>query len=293
MTLPCEPTEAGPAPCTTQRKWLFNAVDHREVCMAGSAAGLAAAFGAPIGGVLFSLEEASTHWSRKTIWVSGAGWQRGGLVQCRRVPPNHSGDGMWGSSGDGCGSVPAASVPLSAASWHLQPPLARPDAGLLWLRPVSAPLWVSPPLPAPPCPAPQRCFLCAIAATFTLSQLHPRAASGMLQLRGLYSLTNIQWLFQMGFIILASAGGGLLGAVFNLLRIRLRKARSRQQGAAAVLWGSAAVALLTVLCMALLPKYFGRCLEVPQEWGTDNVVRQQWWVPLPALAWLGCGPPAA
>ncbi len=27
-----------------------------------------AAFGAPVGGVLFSMEEACTHWSRKVAW---------------------------------------------------------------------------------------------------------------------------------------------------------------------------------------------------------------------------------
>ena len=45
-----------------------NDADHREIISAGAAAGLAAAFGAPIGGVIFSWEEASTFWSTKVTW---------------------------------------------------------------------------------------------------------------------------------------------------------------------------------------------------------------------------------
>jgi chloride channel 7 len=42
--------------------------DHREFISAGTSAGISAAFGAPVGGVLFAMEEACSFWSKKTGW---------------------------------------------------------------------------------------------------------------------------------------------------------------------------------------------------------------------------------
>ncbi|KAL1839801.1 hypothetical protein VTJ49DRAFT_1175 [Mycothermus thermophilus] len=51
-------------------KYRRNASKTREVLSACAAAGVAVAFGSPIGGVLFSLEEMSSHFPLKTLWRS-------------------------------------------------------------------------------------------------------------------------------------------------------------------------------------------------------------------------------
>lgn len=47
---------------------LYSDLERRDILSAGAGAGIAAAFGAPIGGVLFSMEEAATYWSKKVAW---------------------------------------------------------------------------------------------------------------------------------------------------------------------------------------------------------------------------------
>ena len=45
-----------------------NSEDRRNFISAGAAAGIASAFGAPVGGLLFAMEEVSSFWKNKLSW---------------------------------------------------------------------------------------------------------------------------------------------------------------------------------------------------------------------------------
>ena len=66
---------------TSMFKRFRNPKDKRDFVTAGVSVGVAAAFNAPIGGLLFAFEEVASFWQQSLGWqVGGSGSVKGGLV---------------------------------------------------------------------------------------------------------------------------------------------------------------------------------------------------------------------
>lgn len=119
-----------------------------------------------------------------------------------------------------------------------------------------------------------RCFLCASLAVVAHATLNPHAANGMLS-SSLRRLTPAEWLQQLPAIVAVSVGGGLLGALFNRVRLALRPWRPRPKHHTLRLRRTAGMAVLTVTVIAVLAARVGRCLPVPQLWADTD---ERMWV---------------
>ena len=113
-----------------------------------------------------------------------------------------------------------------------------------------------------------RCFLASAIAAITHSTLNPHSANGLLS-APLRPLAPHEWLQQLPAVVAVSAGGGLLGAAFNKLRLLVRPWRARAKDH----WGRsrevALVAALTASAIAALAAAVGRCLPAPQQWAAE------------------------
>ena len=98
-TVRCGSAEGG-VTYTLRWPWLrrfANDVDRRDFISIGAAAGFAAAFGAPIGGILFALEEAASFFTPSLLWraLLATTTATFTLLVCQSIF-----DGVWNSDSD-------------------------------------------------------------------------------------------------------------------------------------------------------------------------------------------------
>jgi len=183
---------------------LYTDLDRRDLLSAGAGSGIAAAFGAPIGGVLFAMEEAATYWSKKVAW---------------------------------------------------------------------------------------RCFLCAVASVISLNIVHATFGSsckegersiacstgnlGMLSFEKGVDLEELDWLKQTPLILGISVIAGIIGVVFNSLRVLLWRYRAPAKNHMLRMVEAMGVALITIIVMFAVSAVCGRCRTVlDKSWEEEHAYLQ-------------------
>ena len=107
-----------------------------------------------------------------------------------------------------------------------------------------------------------RCFIATILAAFTISQLAPHGGTSI-KFDNVSPLDKTEQLRQIPFMVLVSLIGGLLGALFNRMRVflwRFRASRSRR------LLRIIELVLITVGCICIAffaALYLGKCIDSP------------------------------
>ena len=102
-----------------------------------------------------------------------------------------------------------------------------------------------------------RCFIASAVAVFTHAQLNPESQSHLLSAQ-LRPLAPLEWLQQLPALAAVSAGGGLLGAAFNKMRLVMRPLRAKPKHHAARIQEAVGVAAVTVTAVAALTATVGR-----------------------------------
>lgn len=251
--------------------------DHREFISSGTSAGISAAFGAPIGGVLFAMEEACSFWSKKTGWRC---FVAAIISTYTMAQLNHNAaHGMIGFTGV---------TQLENRDWMLQLPFIIFNAGG-WVGKVAAAVGHT------PC-ALQRLLL-GVFRPWLLSTPFPtnrkdtqpqllRLLSCILQpsfLRLLHRFLLIPRLFPTpqslrSFVpalshtlshALCSGMAGLLGAGFNSLRMWLWKVRASKTRHVARILEVVGLVLLCQVCAFFFSWAAGKCIPKNPNWGEE------------------------
>ena len=222
-----------------------HSVFHREMVSAGVAAGIAGAFGAPLGGVLYALEEACSHWSRAVAWRCFLCAAMATFVHAQLSPrcglPRSPSSRSWLLAATQ-GLLGRCPLPLARRrTWQLLPEC-----------PPLFPLSLSPPL-----------------STLRSSDM------GILALHGAATLTPHQWLAHLPLVVAVSAGAGAIGASLTRLRRWVRRVHPPTRSPTRSLADALAVAALKAVTFAAASAVTGSCRPLPAHWRQEDTV-QHW-----------------